>query len=59
MNGGTPTPSSSLVQRKARVFPPALVEEVDATIRERAPHQSGDRIDRQPKLVSYRLHFLE
>ena len=40
-----PTQSTGFLKAEAGVFAPALIEEVDLTVRERSPYQSGKRID--------------
>ena len=42
---------------KPGVFAPALIEEVDAPVRERSPHQSGKRIDDAAELVLHSRSF--
>src|SRR5262249_54412095 len=56
MKNGLPAPTMRLFRGKARVFVPALVEELVGAIRKIAPRESGDGINNLPKL---RLGLLE
>src|ERR1700730_3080500 len=40
-----PRPATGFVNAKASVFAPALIEEVNVSIKARSPYQSGKRID--------------
>src|SRR6267143_1459063 len=41
------TPAALVVECKAGVFPPALVQKIDVSVRQRAPHEAWNRVDRQ------------
>src|SRR5713226_3860117 len=54
-----PPPAIGFVNAKPGVFAPALIEELDAPVRERSPYQSGKRIDDAAELVLHCRSFRE
>jgi len=50
---GVPPSATCLIHKKAGIFTPAPIEEVDVAIRERCPHWSGKRVDdtAEPKTI--------
>src|SRR5713101_4163958 len=53
-----PPRAMGFVNAEAAVFAPALIEEVDAPVRERSPYQSGKRIDDAAELVVHCRPFV-
>ena len=51
MDRGLPTLAGRVLQADARVVAPSLIEEVNLSIGERAPHEPRDRVNRLTKLV--------
>lgn len=53
-----PASATGFVHGQAGVFAPASIEKVDVPIRERRPHQSGQRIDDAGELVVHAGSFV-
>src|SRR5882672_4338025 len=51
MNRGRPVPAYRLFQGKARVLQPAIVEEVDRAVGQRAPNDGRDHVDDKPEPI--------
>src|SRR5258707_15233762 len=49
-----PAPAAGLIETETRVVAPALIQEVDVSIRQRSPYQSGKRIDNTSEIVLQR-----
>ena len=58
MDRSLPPLAASFGDAKAGLFAPALIEEVDVSVRERSPHQSRKRIDDAVKIVLHPGPFL-
>lgn len=52
MDGHPPASAASLRQRESGVFPPALVEKIDVTVRLGIPNQARNGVDDEAMVIS-------
>src|ERR1700733_6689020 len=51
MNGAGPAPSDYIFPGQAQVVQPALIQEIDITVRAGGMNERGSGIDQQPKMI--------